>query len=152
MRIYMTMAFALTMAGCATVTRGTSDQITVTSEPSNAQVTTSLSQACTTPCTFTVGRKDEFTVKIAAPGYKAQEIPVTTRVAVAGAAGFVGNALIGGVVGMTADAVTGATLEHVPNPVNAVLEPVEHSGRPAHRSRPAPKPVAPEAASAAPTS
>jgi PEGA domain len=151
MRIYMTMAFALTMAGCATVTRGTTEQFTVTSEPPNAEVTTSLSQACTTPCTFTVGRKDEFTVKIAAPGYKTQEIPVTTRVAAAGAAGFVGNALIGGVVGMTADAVSGATLEHVPNPVNAVLEPLARPERPIHRSRPAPKLVAPKAAQAAPS-
>jgi hypothetical protein len=152
MRIYMTMAFALTMAGCATVTRGTTDQITVTSEPPNAQVTTSLSQACTTPCTFTVGRKDEFTVKIAAPGYKAQEIPVTTRVANAGVVGMAGNMVVGGVVGVAVDATSGAMLEHVPNPVNAVLEPLAHPGPPTHRSRPAPKLVAPRATQAAPTS
>jgi hypothetical protein len=138
MRIFLTTSFALTMAGCATVTRGTTDQITVTSEPPNAEVTTSLSQACTTPCTFTVGRKDEFTVKIAAPGYKTQEIPVRTRVAAAGAAGMAGNVLIfGGLVGVAVDATSGAMLEHVPNPVNAVLEPIGRSGRPVRRARPA---------------
>jgi hypothetical protein len=137
MRIFLTTTFALTMAGCATVTRGTSDQITVTSEPPNAEVTTSLSQACTTPCTFTVGRKDEFTVKIAAPGYKTQEIPVRTQIANAGVVGMAGNMVIGGVIGVAVDATSGAMLEHVPNPVNAVLEPIGRSGRPVRRARPA---------------
>ena len=50
-----------------------------------------------------------------------------TRVAGSGAAGFAGNVIIGGVVGMVADAATGATLEHYPNPVGVTLEAVRKS-------------------------
>jgi hypothetical protein len=66
-------------------------------------------------------RKDEFIVIIAKPGYHTVEIPVHTRIAGEGAVGFAGNVLIGGVVGMAADAATGATLEHFPNPVTVTL-------------------------------
>ena len=49
---------------------------------------------------------------------------VGTRLASAGAVGFAGNVLVGGIVGMGVDAASGATLEHHPNPVVAVLQPV----------------------------
>jgi hypothetical protein len=68
-----------------------------------------------------VNRKDEFTVIFTKPGYHTVEIPVKTQVAGAGAAGFAGNIILGGVVGMAADAATGATLEHFPNPVSVTL-------------------------------
>ncbi|WP_246529545.1 hypothetical protein [Microvirga zambiensis] len=54
---------------------------------------------------------------------------VQTRVAGSGAAGFAGNVLIGGLVGMGVDAATGATLEHFPNPVNASLAPLAVSSK-----------------------
>ena len=80
---------------------------------------------CITPCTLQAGRKDEFTVIITKPGYHTTEIPVTTRVATAGAVGFAGNAILGGLVGMAADAATGAALEHFPNPVSVTLVPLK---------------------------
>lgn len=122
MRKLFILGVALMAGGCATVTRGTTDQITVTSEPSGARVTTSLQQSCISPCTFTVALKDEFIVSIAADGYKTQEVPVKTEIAGRGAAGFAGNLLLGGPIGMGVDAATGSTLEHVPNPVNVTLE------------------------------
>lgn len=110
------------VAGCATVTRGTTNQIQIVSEPSGASVRTSLNHTCTTPCTITVGRKDEFSVVLSLAGYKEQTVEVKTQLAGTGVIGFAGNAVIGGLVGMTADAVTGATLEHLPNPVEVKLE------------------------------
>jgi len=68
-------------------------------------------------------------------------VDVRTQVASAGAAGFAGfagNILLGGIIGMGADAATGATLEHVPNPVSATLVPI--SRPPAAK----PNPVRPE--------
>lgn len=125
------LAFAAcgVIAGCATVTRGTTNQIQIMSEPSGADVRTSLNQSCTTPCTLNVGRKDEFTVVINLAGYREQRIQVTTRVAGAGAAGAVGNVLIGGVIGLGVDVVTGSTLEHFPNPIDVRLERSGGSGR-----------------------
>jgi hypothetical protein len=109
------------LSACATVTRGTTNQLQILSEPSGASVRTSLNQTCTTPCTLTVGRKDEFSVTVSLAGYGSRTVDVRTRVAGAGAAGFVGNVIVGGVIGMGADAVTGATLEHFPNPVEVKL-------------------------------
>ncbi|MFM9974690.1 MAG: hypothetical protein ACKVON_08985 [Beijerinckiaceae bacterium] len=91
------------------------------SEPSGATVRTSLNQSCTTPCTMTVGRKDEFSVVISMAGFKDQVVEVRTRIAGAGAAGLVGNVLVGGVIGLGADAITGASLEHFPNPIQVIL-------------------------------
>jgi hypothetical protein len=124
------IALALSCGGCASVTRGWTEQIQITSNPSDAQARTSLAQTCTTPCTLQVNRKDEFTVTISKPGYHSAEVPVITRVAGAGVAGFAGNVLIGGVVGMGVDAVSGATLEHHPNPVSATLPPLKKGETP----------------------
>lgn len=109
------------LAGCATVTRGTTDQIQIQSEPPGAHARTSLNHECQTPCTITVSRKDEFSVVFTKEGYESQTIEVKTAIAGTGAAGFAGNVLIGGVVGMGVDAATGSTLEHKPNPVVATL-------------------------------
>jgi hypothetical protein len=49
-------------------------------------------------------------------------VHVATQLAAGGgAAGLVGNVVVGGVVGMAADAATGAALKHVPNPVPVEL-------------------------------
>lgn len=115
------LAAALLLAGCATVTRGTTNQIQITSEPTGAEVRTSLAHNCMTPCTITVDRKAEFSVVFNLPGHAEQVIEVKSQLAGAGAAGFAGNVIVGGVVGMGVDAATGATLEHVPNPVHAIM-------------------------------
>jgi PEGA domain len=129
------------LGGCASVTRGWNEQVQINSQPEGADVRTSLSQACVTPCTLTLSRKDEFSVSFAKPGYQPQTVQVTTRLANAGAAGFAGNVLIGGIVGMGVDAASGAALEHWPNPVVAVLQPLPAAappGPPGRRGKPAP--------------
>ena len=133
---------ALLLANCATVTRGTTNQIQITSEPSEAEAKTSLGQACRTPCTLTVNRKDEFTVVVSKPGYKEATVEVKTQVAGAGVAGVAGNILIGGVIGAGVDVATGAALEHKPNPVEVVLEPDRKGPPDRRRGKEKPKPVA----------
>lgn len=128
MRVLIIAAASLSLAACATVTRGTTEQVTVTSEPSGASAVTSIGHSCpATPCTFEVSRKAEFITTFKKDGYEDQQIPVQTRVSGGGAAGFAGNVIIGGVVGMAADAATGATLEHYPNPVHAIMTPLPRS-------------------------
>ena len=147
-------AAGLALAGCATVTRGTTNQIQIVSEPSGATARTSMGYQCSTPCTVQVGRKDEFSVTFSLAGYEEQTVPVKTQLAGAGAAGFAGNVLLGGVIGMGVDAATGSTLEHVPNPVSVVMTPVAkpaptRTSRPARaapRPRPAPTVAAPAVA------
>lgn len=92
-----------------------------------------MSQSCTTPCTLTISRKDEFSVTFAKEGYESKVIAVRTQLAGSGAAGLAGNLILGGVVGMGVDVATGSTLEHVPNPVSALLTPLPKS-KPTRRS------------------
>ncbi len=143
-RVLSTCALAMALGGCATITRGTTDQVQIRSTPDGARATTSMAQSCVTPCTLTVGRKDEFTVHYEKDGFTPQDVDVKTQIAGAGAgaAGFAGNILLGGVVGMGADAATGATLKHVPNPVNVYLAPVRpQAASPRTRAKRTPKPA-----------
>jgi hypothetical protein len=128
--VYVVLA-GVALASCSTVTRGTTNQIQVVSTPSEAHVQTSIGNSCTTPCSFEVSRKSEFVATISKDGYQPMDVPVKTRVAGAGAAGFAGNLLVGGVVGMGVDAATGATLEHYPNPITVTLQPVAQVRAPA---------------------
>lgn len=136
-------ALALSLGACATVTRGTTNSITVNSEPAGALAVTSTGLTCpSTPCTWDVNRKQEFIVSFSKEGYEDQQIPVATRLAGEGVAGFAGNVLIGGLVGMGVDAVTGSTLEHYPNPVIAVMKPLPKPAPAAPiRQRRRPEPV-----------
>lgn len=146
MKIIVIAAIGLAVSGCATVTRGTSNNVQIKSEPSGAKAMLSTGQHCpSTPCTFDIPRKTEFTVSYEMPGYMPQQVDVKTQLAGAGAAGFAGNVLVGGLIGMGVDAATGSTLEHVPNPVVAYLQP---AGKPAaaakrvRKPKPAPAPAA----------
>lgn len=141
-KVLMVICAGVALSGCATITRGTTDQIQVVSEPAGADVRSSMGPTCVTPCTMQVSRKDEFTLTVSKPGYSEESVAVKTQIAGSGAAGFAGNVLIGGVIGMGADAYTGATLEHVPNPVNVTLKelPPPVVARPAPKAR---KPKAP---------
>ena len=129
------LAFAtllVAVTGCASVTRGVNNDIMIEYQPADAVVTTTLNHRCqASPCQITVPRKAKFQVLAEAPGHVRQVIPVNTRLASAGAAGFAGNVLAGGVVGMGVDAATGATLEHYPNPVVINLVPLDQQIPPA---------------------
>ena len=98
MRWMAILALAAMCGGRASVTRGMTDQVQILSEPPGAEARTSMGHACTTPCTLQFNRKDEFIVTASKPGYHTVEMPVATRLASAGAAGFAGNVLLGGVV------------------------------------------------------
>ena len=113
---------AASLAGCATITRGTNDVLVVQSSPSGAQVELSDGQTCNnTPCTFKLPRKSELNVLIKKDGCEAQQIRVTNKVSGGGGAAMAGNVLVGGIIGAGVDASTGAMLELIPNPVDVTL-------------------------------
>src|SRR5262245_55022141 len=136
MRIILVLALTALCGGCATVTRGTTDNVGFDSQPSQAEVRTSNGLGCVTPCSLVVKRNEEFIATFTKPGYRSQQVEVKTQLAGAGAAGLAGNILIGGVVGIGVDAVTGAANEHTPNPVSVVLEPLSKAAPPVKRPPP----------------
>ena len=145
-----TLAFAVSatvlvagLGGCATVTRGTTTQFKVSSTPPGAAVTTSNGFACdATPCSIKVPRKDSFDVTVTKTGYAAKTLHVRSAVAAGGMAGMVGNAVLGGFIGMAVDGTNGSMNDLTPNPMDVTLDSASTS--------PADAPPAPAAPMAAP--
>jgi hypothetical protein len=142
-RLFLAAAIIAPCLGCASATRGTTESISIVSTPPGATADVSgldNPTACVTPCVVQVKRNADVTVSVNKPGYEPQVIPLTKEVAGSGAAGFAGNVLVGGVVGMGVDAVTGAAMDHKPNPVEVTLQPSRPGSapRPAKPSKPRP--------------
>jgi hypothetical protein len=72
--------------------------------------------------------RDNFDVTITKPGYRDWHGHVTHQFSTGGGVALAGNVLVGGLVGITVDAATGATQMLVPNPLNVTLEPVTAAG------------------------
>lgn len=108
-----------TLAGCASVTRGSTNEVTFTSAPSGAKVTTSLGQTCTTPCKMIFKRRDQFAATFTDVTGDVRTINVVTDVAKNGVGAAAGNIIAGGPIGVGIDIATGATLDHFPDPVHA---------------------------------
>ena len=117
-----TAIFAVFVSGCATVSKGTKDALEVRSNPQEAQVQLSNGQSCTsTPCVFSVPRKDPVVVTISKKGCKTRQVNVISKMSTSGGAAVAGNVLVGGVIGLGVDAATGTAKELAPNPVEVDL-------------------------------
>lgn len=146
-RLLLAAALALPCFGCASVTRGTTENISIATTPSGATAEISgldIPTACVTPCVVQAKRNADITVSINKEGYEPQIIPLTREIPGSGAAGFAGNVLLGGVVGMGVDAVTGAALDHKPNPVIVTLQPLAPAPRRPEKLRLQKKPPTPQ--------
>ena len=125
MKIWATSGIivAMGLSGCATITRGSNDVLTVNSAPQGAQVQLSNGMSCTsTPCTFKLPRRTDLNVVVSKQGCQTVNANVTHKTASAGAAGIAGNVILGGVIGLGVDAATGASQDLVPNPLEVNLQ------------------------------
>lgn len=146
MKSYILIAAALLLPGCASVVRGTTENVVVNAQPADATIRTTLGHSCSiSPCTINVKRKLEFTAYAEKEGYKPGQIYIGSKFSGGGAAGLAGNVLIGGVIGVGVDAATGATLDHYPNPATIILVPVGDPGESTNIQKPLPaKPTKPK--------
>lgn len=116
------------LQGCSTVTRGTTEAFVVETDPIGAKVETSNGHYCeSTPCAMKMKHRSEFDVTITREGYQTHVAHVTHQMSGAGGAGLAGNVLVGGIIGLGVDAVTGAAQELVPNPLVIKLVPLDQS-------------------------
>lgn len=147
MRIVGIAALCAVVGGCVSVARGTTENISILSTPPGAEATVSgldVPTACMTPCSVVVKRNADISVAFHKEGYAPQTVQLTKEIQSTGAAGFAGNVLIGGLVGMGVDAYTGAATDHKPNPVAVTLEPLAPPA-PARPPRKPRSPAAPQA-------
>jgi hypothetical protein len=104
--------------GCATVINGTTQKIPVSSDPSAANVTVvGQPNTSTTPCNVELSRKSDHTLKIEKEGFEPASVQITHVVSGAVA----GNILLGGLIGVGVDAVSGGMNRLVPESVNVTL-------------------------------
>ena len=147
-RLFLVAAIVTPCLGCASVTRGTTENISSSSTPSGATADVAgldIPTVCVTPCVVQVKRSADITVTFNKEGYEPQIVPLTKEIPGSGAAGFAGNILAGGLVGMGVDAATGAALDHKPNPVIVTLQPSGPIAPPPRPARPRPrKPALPQ--------
>jgi hypothetical protein len=150
MRSIGIVALSVMLGGCASVTRGTTENISISSTPSGVEAMVSgleVPTTCTTPCAVVAKRSADITITFQKEGYESQTVQLTKEVSGTGAAGFAGNLLAGGLIGMGVDAATGAATDHKPNPVIVTMQSsVAARARPVAPKRPrAPAAPAPQA-------
>ncbi|GLR84751.1 PEGA domain-containing protein [Bradyrhizobium iriomotense] len=147
MRIFGIVALGVMLGGCASVTRGTTENIAISSTPSGAEAVVSgleVPTTCTTPCSVVAKRNADISITFQKPGYESQVVQLQRDIPGTGAAGFAGNLLLGGIVGMGVDAATGAATDHKPNPVIVTMQPSAPPPRAPVARKPRP-PQAPDA-------
>jgi hypothetical protein len=111
---------ALVLSGCATMIRGTTQQVSVNTDPQGATVTTSAGQSCTSPCLFEAERKNTLQLTIERGGCNTHTTAMIPTLAGAGA-------IWGGLI----DYGTGAVYDLQPNPLFVKLTCAEDSIQPA---------------------
>lgn len=123
LRAALLAATCASLGACATVIRGPEASWAVNSTPSGALVQTSNGLGCAaTPCSLRVSRKVGFVATISKPGYKPMNVNVSNDLSTGGGVAFLGNAVIGGLLGATVDIATGAIYDPSPNNLNLVLQ------------------------------
>lgn len=63
--------------GCATIVKGTTQEVPVSSEPTGARVSVDGTAAGTTPTTVTLSRKANHMVTIEKDGYQSESVAIT---------------------------------------------------------------------------
>jgi hypothetical protein len=113
----------LSLPGCATIVRGTTQDVAFTSTPNAARVAVTTSgQTCSTPCALKLKRNLTAIGTISHEGYTPHAFALQSAIHGGGAAGMAGNLIVGGVIGIAVDATSGAMYDLTPGMVHADLK------------------------------
>lgn len=113
---------AIIFTGCATIFKGTSQDIVIKSTPEKAHVTIRSSNgeemlSGVTPISTKLPKKNSYMVSIKLDGYKQAIIPISQSLD----GWFIGNLICGGIVGMIIDFADGAMWDLEPGTINVAL-------------------------------
>ena len=111
------LCFAFLLSSCATIMHGTTEEVSINSNPSGADVIIDGSTAGQTPLIKDLKRKNLHLVRIELEGYSPYELRLTRKVS-----GWVwGNIVFGGLVDLAVDAITGGLYKLDPTVITAEL-------------------------------
>ena len=117
----------LLCVGCASIVHQTTQQVPVTSDPPGAAITVACGDVANdpklvTPATVTVHRKPaSCAISLAKEGFKTQEVRLDKQMS----GWYLGNILIGGIIGLIVDAANGAMYDRTPKKVDVKLTPAD---------------------------
>lgn len=107
-------------AGCASIVSGSTQEVSFTSNPEGATVTTDGTTLGVTPLTFPLKKSKYTSVTFRKDGYKPLTLPMNSRLD----GWFWGNIVFGGFIGSTTDGLSGAAKEYSPGQYMISLEPL----------------------------
>jgi len=103
---------------CGSIVNGTTQKVTVTSDPAGATVSNG-EVSMITPATFELKRKRHYVFSVSKPGYKTETAKVERVISGAVA----GNILCGGLIGWGVDAISGGQWRLIPENLHVSLRP-----------------------------
>ena len=109
--------FAFLSGGCASIVKGTTQAIPVSSDPTGAEVKLDGNRIGQTPMTVEAKRKSDHLLTLEKTGYQSESVAITRNI---GGAVF-GNIVAGGLVGWGVDAISGAQYNLTPATINVAL-------------------------------
>ena len=124
---YILFFCLFSLSGCASITKGSNQDISFISEPSaaNVKVYDILQDyqggECISPCDLKLDRRGIYRATFKKEGYHDVRVKIVPDYSTSGLAGGAGSALMGAGIGVGIDAMTGAMKDLQPNPVEVKL-------------------------------
>lgn len=116
---------ALGLGGCATLDRGTNDDVPVVTDPPRASVSSSTGTICTSPCTVSGPRRESFLITVAKPGYITQAVVSVATPNDGAVAAASSTSVTPDILGRIIDVQDGTYYTHVPAAVVVKLVPAK---------------------------
>ncbi len=111
------ISLSVGLSGCATILKGTHQEIPVATDPTNAAVLVDGVRQGSTPTKLNLARKSSHVITLELAGYESES--VTLKPSIGGA--VAGNIIAGGIIGWGVDAGTGAQYNLNPDSINIRL-------------------------------
>ncbi|WP_179338923.1 PEGA domain-containing protein [Winogradskyella ludwigii] len=108
----------LLLSSCATIISGSRQNVEITSEPSSAKVYINEIEIGQTPVQKKLKRNQEYQLTLKLDGYKTYETKLEKKFN----AWYIGNVLIGGIIGLVIDPITGAMHKLKPEEIDGNLK------------------------------
>ena len=118
--IFKTFLFSsiLIFSSCATIISGSRQYVEISSEPSSAKVYINEIEIGKTPVQKNLKRNQKYQLILKLDGYKTYESKLEKKFNV----WYIGNAFIGGSIGLVVDAITGAMFKLKPEEIDGNLK------------------------------
>ncbi len=115
--IITALVVTLILQSCATIMHGSTQEVGISSNPSNAKITINGQKKGNTPVIVDLKRKNTHMIRIELDGYEAYETVLTRKVS-----GWVwGNIFFGGLIGLGVDAISGGLYTLTPEQISAEI-------------------------------